>query len=98
MELYIKAELGTVSTSDMSKRRRIDAPQGEMPSHDGGVPPPLTAFYQGASIPPETSLVGKPLTGHVDAKFDHGYFVSVNVDRHAFRGVCSSHASDNTWS
>ncbi|KAL0038015.1 hypothetical protein WJX79_009721 [Trebouxia sp. C0005] len=87
MEPYIKAELGTVSSGDMSKRRRMDAPQGEMPSHHGAVPLPLTAFHQGASIPPENSLVGKPLTGHVDAKFDHGYFVSVNVDKHAFRGA-----------
>ncbi|KAA6430062.1 MAG: high mobility group family [Trebouxia sp. A1-2] len=47
----------------------------------------LFNFEQGASIPPENSLVGKPLTGHVDAKFDHGYFVSVNVDKHAFRGA-----------
>ncbi len=97
MEPYIKAELGTVSTSDMSKRRRMDASQGEMPSHHAAVPLPLTAFHQGVSIPPGTSLVGKPLTGHVDAKFDHGYFVSVNVDKHAFRGVCSSYASENAW-
>ncbi|KAL0051349.1 hypothetical protein WJX82_005960 [Trebouxia sp. C0006] len=87
MEPYIKAELGTVSTSDMSKRRRMDAPQGPMPSHHDVVPLSLTAFHQGVSIPPGTSLVGKPLTGHVDAKFDHGYFVSVNVDKHAFRGA-----------
>ena len=97
MEPYIKAELGTVSSSDMSKRRRMDGPEGELPSHHGGVPLPLTAFHQGASIPYGTSLVGKPLTGHVDAKFDHGYFVSVNVDKHAFRGVCSSYASDSAW-
>ena len=97
MEPYIKAELGTVSSSDISKRRRMDAHEGEMPSHHGGVPLPLTAFHQGVSIPPGTSLVGQPLTGHVDAKFDHGYFVSVIVDRHAFRGVCSSYTSDNTW-
>ncbi|KAL0030733.1 hypothetical protein WJX77_004142 [Trebouxia sp. C0004] len=87
MEPYIKAELGTVASSNMSKRRRMDAPQREMPIHHAGVPIPLTAFHQGASIPPGTSLVGQPLTGHVDAKFDHGYFVSVNVDRHAFRGA-----------
>ncbi len=97
MEPYIKAELGTVSTSDMSKRRRMDAPQGATPSHHAAVPLSLTAFHQGVSIPPGTSLVGKPLTGHVDAKFDHGYFVSVNVDKHAFRGVCSSYASDSAW-
>lgn len=87
MEAYIKVEPGTASTGDMSKRRRMDAPQGEMPSHHGGVPLPLTAFHQGLSIPSGTSLVGQPLTGHVEAKFDHGYFVSVNVDKHAFRGA-----------
>ena len=69
------------------KRRRTDVSQGLLPDDTPRHPPALTAFYQGTPIAAGPSLVGKSLTGRVDAKFDFGYFVSVNVDNHAFQGI-----------
>ena len=85
-DLGIKVEPGTGLSSEAAKRRRVDAVEGEGVGYMAA-PPALAAFHHGPPISANTSLVGKALTGRVDAKFDYGYFVSVDVDSHAFQGV-----------
>lgn len=70
------------------KRKRQDFSQASSGSLASlpSTPPALTAFYQGANLPAAASLVGQSVTGHVDAKFDCGYFVSISVEGHEFKG------------
>ena len=69
------------------KRKRPESSQAlSSASYPPLLPPALTAFYQrGPATGP--SLVGSALTGHVDAKFDCGYFVTVNVSNYSFQGM-----------
>ena len=88
-DVNIKVEPDTGLSSEAAKRRRVDAVMGEGVGHMAA-PPALTAFHHGPPISANTSLVGRALTGRVDARFDYGYFVSVDVDSHAFQGVPAS--------
>lgn len=79
-----KAEAG--SSGQARKRKQPDSSQGlSSASQPPLIPPALTAFYQGA-LASGPSLVGSALTGHVDAKFDCGYFVTINLKNHTFQG------------
>ena len=74
------------------KRKRHDFFQASPGSPASPLTPPaLTAFYQGENLPAAASLTGHSVTGHVDAKFDCGYFVSISVEGHEFKGghACS---------
>lgn len=69
------------------KRKRLKSSQAISSAfYPPLLPPALTAFYQGGPAG-VASLVGAALSGQVDAKFDCGYFVTVNVSNYSFQGV-----------